>query len=80
MTSVKIWVMSFADSASSRRFSATMPPKAETGSQASARSYRLRQRGSFGDAAGVRVLDDDDRRRAGGVEFGDAFEGGVRCR
>ena len=36
MTSVKISVMARAASASSVRLSATMPPKAETGSQASA--------------------------------------------
>jgi len=36
MTSVKISVMARAASASSGRLSATMPPKAETGSQASA--------------------------------------------
>ena len=36
MTSVKISVMARAASASSVRLSATMPPKAETGSQRSA--------------------------------------------
>jgi hypothetical protein len=36
MTSVKVLTISSAASASSMRFKATMPPKAETGSQASA--------------------------------------------
>ena len=36
ITSVKISTIFFAAAASRRRFSATMPPNAETGSQASA--------------------------------------------
>ena len=51
-----------------------MPPKAETGSHSSALSQAAGQVARHRHAAGVGVLDDDDRRA---VEFRHAFEGGV---
>ncbi len=77
ITSVKVLTISSAASASSRRFSATMPPKAETGSQASALQIGLRQRRALRHAARVGVLDDRDRRGAGRVELADQLEGRV---
>src|SRR5215510_7569847 len=67
ITSVKMSVMARAASASSLRFTATIPPKADTGSQASALSG----------AAWIGVLDDDASGRALGIELGDAFVGRV---
>src|SRR5215208_7854518 len=67
ITSVKTSVIARAASASSFRFSATMPPKAEIGSQASAFRYAARI-GMFNDGAGGRALR---------VELGDAFISGV---
>ena len=77
MTSVKISVMARAASASSVRLTATMPPKADVESQASALLVGAEQIGALGDAAGVGVLDDDAGRGARRVELGDAFIGRI---
>ena len=54
-----------------------MPPKADTGSQRSALLVGLQQGLAFRDAAGIGVLDDDDRRGSIRIELGDAFIGCV---
>ena len=73
-TSTKICAIASAVAASSGRLSATMPPKALTGSQASALSQASRRLAADRGAARVGVLDDRDGRRG---EFGDQLEGGV---
>jgi hypothetical protein len=73
-TSVKMAAMRSAAAASSGRFAATMPPKAETGSQRSARSQAAGEVVRHGDAARVGVLDDDD---GGRLELRHRLEGGV---
>ena len=68
-TSVKMPVMARAVSASSVMFAATIPPKALTGSAAGMLpGGEIRRRG---DAAGVGMLDDGDRRVG---EFGGKLE------
>jgi hypothetical protein len=74
ITSVKISAIAAAVSASSGRLRATMPPKALTGSQASAFRQASSSVSPTAHAAGVGVLDDGDGRRA---ELGDQLEGGV---
>ena len=74
MTSTKIFAIASAVAASSGRFSATMPPKALTGSQASALSQASRRLRADRGAARVGVLDDRDRRLG---ELGDQLVGGV---
>ena len=64
-----------AVAASSGRFTATMPPKALTGSQASAFSQASTSVGRVRDAAGIGVLDDGDRRLA--LELGNQLEGRI---
>ena len=66
-----------AVSASSGRLNAMMPPNAEVGSVRYALSYAARIVARDGDAAGIRVLDDD----AGGrFELPHAFERGIGVR
>ncbi len=71
MTSVRIAAIFSAAGASSVRFTATMPPNGETGSQRNARSQASASVAGRRHAAGISVLDDRDRRC---VELSDAFE------
>ncbi len=75
-TSVKMSQIASAVAPSSVRLTATMPPKAETLSQASACCHASSKLSRAGDAAGVGVLDDHDRGRAV-AKFGDELQRGI---
>ena len=73
-TSVKIAAMRSAAAASSVRFAATMPPKAETGSQRSARSQASARSSATATPQGLACL---TMTIGGRVELRDGLEGGV---
>ena len=71
ITSVKIVAIFSAAAASSVRFTATMPPNADTGSQRNALSHASASVAALATPHGIGMLDDRHRRR---VELGNAFE------
>ena len=77
MTSVKTSTIFRALAASSLPVQRDNAAKGRNRIAAQRLEIGLLQRGAFRDAAGVGVLDDRDRRRAGRIEFRDAFEGRV---